>query len=265
MPEWSSLQDIDVSMSSRASSTKPLLTPSSNLPPTRALEPLLFLLPSRTPETGSMFSPPPPSASTSWTKNSNPVSSTGLASRSSRRVKVALCVRLPQTPSAIIMLAAEAMGTVFSIITPFEMHCFQEHKQLLAPQKELPSLIPSSQSRPADIFLPNWERGRPAAPDVSVISTMQQLTQRGAASNQGYALSIGEGRKMALHVAPCQAVGVLFVPLIVETLGGWSGLAVSSVSRIGRILGQRLGIPPPESSRHLFQGCAICVWRGPFG
>ena len=40
------------------------------------------------------------------------------------------------------------------------------------------------------------------------------------------------------------------------------GLAVSSISRIGRILGQRLGIPPPESSRHLFQRCAICVWRG---
>ena len=36
----------------------------------------------------------------------------------------------------------------------------------LAPRKEVPSLIPGTRSRPADIFLPNWCRGRPAALDV---------------------------------------------------------------------------------------------------
>ena len=83
-----------------------------------------------------------------------------------------------------------------------------------------------------------------------------------SASDQGYALSVGEGRKMTLHAAPCQAVGVSFVPLIVETLGGWSGLAVCSISHAGRILGQCLGIPAPESTCYLFQRCAICLWRG---
>ena len=52
----------------------------------------------------------------------------------------------------------------------------------LAPRKEVPSLIPGSQSRPADIFLPNWCRGQPAALDVTVISTMQPLTLAGAAA-----------------------------------------------------------------------------------
>ena len=33
----------------------------------------------------------------------------------------------------------------------------------LAPRKEVPSLIPGTRSRPADIFLPNWCRGRPQA------------------------------------------------------------------------------------------------------
>ena len=32
---------------------------------------------------------------------------------------------------------------------------------IAAPRKEVPSLIPASNSRPADIFLPNWSRGRP--------------------------------------------------------------------------------------------------------
>ena len=29
----------------------------------------------------------------------------------------------------------------------------------LAPRKEVPSLIPDSSNRPADIYLPNWKRG----------------------------------------------------------------------------------------------------------
>ena len=46
----------------------------------------------------------------------------------------------------------------------------------LAPRRELPHLIPNRQSRPADIFLLSWDRGRPAALDISVISTLQNLT-----------------------------------------------------------------------------------------
>ena len=46
----------------------------------------------------------------------------------------------------------------------------------LAPRREVPSLIPGSSSRPADVYFPCWKRGQPAALDVSVISTLQQLT-----------------------------------------------------------------------------------------
>ena len=43
----------------------------------------------------------------------------------------------------------------------------------LAPRREVPSLIPGSQSRPADVYLPNWHRGCPAALDITVISPLQ--------------------------------------------------------------------------------------------
>ena len=132
----------------------------------------------------------------------------------------------------------------------------------LAPRKGVPSLIPGTQSRPADIFLPSWKRGQPAALDVTVISTLQQLTLQGAAEFQGYALSVGEERKMAAHASSCRAVGVSFVPLVVESLGGWSKGAADTLSSIGRLLGQRLGSPPAETTRHLFQRCSISLWRG---
>ena len=47
-----------------------------------------------------------------------------------------------------------------------------------------------------------------------------------------------------------------------ETLGGWCDEAIRTIRRIGRQQGQRLGIPPAESTRHLFQRLAISLWRG---
>ena len=39
-----------------------------------------------------------------------------------------------------------------------------------------------------------------------------------------------------------------------------SASAVSTVSCLGWLLDQRMGIPPADSTRHLFQHCAL--WRG---
>ena len=113
-----------------------------------------------------------------------------------------------------------------------------------------------------DIFLPNWCRGRPSALDVTVISTLQPLTLSGAASVKGYALKVAEERKMAAHSTGCRDAGVAFVPLVAETLGGWSKEAVCQISRIGRLMGQRLNTPPAEATRHLFQRLSICLWKG---
>ncbi len=79
----------------------------------------------------------------------------------------------------------------------------------------------------------------------------------GAASSPGHALQVGEDRKMAAHSDACRAAGILFVPLVVETLGGWSDEAIRTIRRIGRQQGQRMGILPEESTRHLFQRLAI--------
>ena len=42
---------------------------------------------------------------------------------------------------------------------------------------------------PAEIFLPQWDRGQPVALDVTVISLLQLLTINEDASSAGYALS----------------------------------------------------------------------------
>ena len=132
----------------------------------------------------------------------------------------------------------------------------------LAPTREAPSLISGSCSRPADIFLPTWKRGMPAALDVHVISPLQLQTKDKAAIIQGHALKVGEQRKMAAHGEECKEAGINFIPIVVETLGGWSSEAIQTIADIGRLQGQCLGITPGDSIRHLFQRLAISLWRG---
>ena len=132
----------------------------------------------------------------------------------------------------------------------------------LGPRKEVPSLIPGSQHRPADVYLPCWKGGHPAALDITVISTMQQSTIQPAADNQGHALLVAETRKFATHGPACQAAGISFTPLAIETLGGLSDATAETISGIGRLIGQRFGVSPHESSRNLFQRLAISLWKG---
>ena len=111
----------------------------------------------------------------------------------------------------------------------------------LSPRREVPSLVPDSLSRPADVYLPHWSHGRPAAVDVTVISPLQCHTLSQSASLQGYALSVAEKRKRAVHFEDCRRVGVSFLPLAVETLGGWSQDALVFLRAIGRHLASLQG------------------------
>ena len=64
---------------------------------------------------------------------------------------------------------------------------------------------------------------------------------------------------MAAHNAECRGAGVSFVPIAVESLGGWSNEAALQISRIGRLVGQRLGTTPAEAVINPRRTCAARV------
>ena len=100
-----------------------------------------------------------------------------------------------------------------------------------------------------NVYLPNWLRGQPAALDVTVISTMQQLTVARASSTQGHALTVGEEKKDGRACGGLPIRGRDLHPF-----GGWTDGSVATIKSIGRLLGQRLGTPPAPpipTSRHL--------------
>ena len=131
----------------------------------------------------------------------------------------------------------------------------------LAPRKEIPALIPGSNSRPADVYLPIWERGASAALDVTVISPLQSLTINQSAVTQGHAITVARSRKFAAHGEACRGAGVVFIPLVVESLGGWCKESASVIARIARLQGHRLNNDIPDSVHHLFQRLSISLWK----
>ena len=125
------------------------------------------------------------------------------------------------------------------------------------PHPILPNLLPlllgrKSASRPADVSSLTVIGVARLPWDVTMISTLQDLTVAGAAASPGHALRVESW-------LPTSPTGISFVPLVVETLGGWCEEATLT---IGRLLGQRFGISPAESTRHLFQRLSVCLWRG---
>ena len=124
-------------------------------------------------------------------------------------------------------------------------------------------MLSSSSSRPADILLPNWSCGHPAALDVHVISPLQQQTLGEAAYTPGHALDVGVHRKLAAHLSACRSSGTDFVPLVVETLGGLAVDFIKTITSISHAIADRSGSPEPATtSQHLFGRIAITLWRG---
>ena len=83
--------------------------------------------------------------------------------------------------------------------------------------------------------------------------------QGGARSGAGYEPSESSGAGVRVQpYTDLQSPSTLAV----ELLGGWSQEAALQISRIGRLVGPRLGTTPAETVSHLFQRLSICLWRG---
>ena len=84
------------------------------------------------------------------------------------------------------------------------------------------NLIPESQSRTGDIFVPTSKSGKPAASDVTVTSSLQSNCLTNAATKAEYAFGAADEKKYCLHDDNCAKMGIRFVPHAIEVLGGIS-------------------------------------------
>ena len=111
----------------------------------------------------------------------------------------------------------------------------------LGPLREERALLPGNDKRPADVFIPNWSQGRDTALDITVISPMRLDLMAKEAETPGHALMQAYQRKMRQVGDACELQGIAFIPLPVETFGGWSDGAIKVLRRLGAALAGRSG------------------------
>ena len=78
----------------------------------------------------------------------------------------------------------------------------------------------SNQTRPGDVYHPDFESALPAYFDLSVGSSLQPSFLSQAASHPGAAPEAGEMENNERHHLNVSGTGSIFHPLVVETLHG---------------------------------------------
>ena len=68
--------------------------------------------------------------------------------------------------------------------------------------------------------------------------------------------------KITKHDEYCRRAGLAFVPLVVETLGGWEEQGEMQIKRLGAALARHTGQEEGEKTRHLFQRLAVLLAKG---
>ena len=113
--------------------------------------------------------------------------------------------------------------------------CRQAH---LGVQVEMGSNVTPNHShtRPADLLVPNWVLGKPAAFDLSVTSPFNPTIIMEAIVTTGAAARITEQRKHCSNDAKCDELAWVCVPLVVESYGAWGKKDLESISQLASCL-----------------------------
>jgi hypothetical protein len=101
--------------------------------------------------------------------------------------------------------------------------------------------------RPADVYLPAWRLGKPAAIDLAVTSGLGLGLTSLSAENGSHAATVYAARKRSFldTESHCREVGIDFVPAIIEAAGGsWGPDARSLLKDISKVAARLTGDQP---------------------
>ena len=101
-----------------------------------------------------------------------------------------------------------------------------------------------------------------AAMDVTVVNPLQTRMIDQAAAHAGHSLKVRFNDKMTKHGEDCRRAGMVFIPLVVETLGGWEEQAEAQIKRLGAALARQTGQEEAEKIRHVFQSLSVRLAKG---
>ena len=131
----------------------------------------------------------------------------------------------------------------------------------LGPQKEPPGLLPGSDDRPADILLPFWSQGKDTALDITVVNPLQGALIDQVAQDGDGGVRHAFNAKMAKYDDRCAAEAISFIPLAVDTFGGWHEAALDVIAKLGRQLARHTVKEEEDVTRQLRQRLSVLLTR----
>ena len=132
----------------------------------------------------------------------------------------------------------------------------------LGPTKEERHLLPGTTARPGDVMIRRWANGKDAAIDVTVTSPLASSYVVGAAAEAGSTLEKACQRKLRETAEACRREGLVFLPIAMETLGGFHAGAVTQVKKIASALARKNGKEESVVTSQLFGRISLNLMRG---
>ena len=117
-----------------------------------------------------------------------------------------------------------------------------------------------NQSRPGDVFHPDFEQGSPTYFDISIRNSFQTQYITKAAQYAGAAAEAGENEKDRRHEAFVTATGGIFHPLVVETFGLWTNHSLSVIKTIARRLAFHGNLSVSKATTNLHEQLSTKLW-----
>ena len=96
---------------------------------------------------------------------------------------------------------------------------------------------------------------------VTATNALQAATVAGCAEDGAYAVNEAVARKERKYGARCQAEGLAYVPLAVDTFGGWHPLALKTINRLPLELARATNGELGVVRRHLRQRLGVLFLR----
>ena len=123
---------------------------------------------------------------------------------------------------------------------------------------------PNVNRRPADVYIPRWRRGAPAALDLAVTSGLRNdLVTKSAEDGSAAVNAYEDFKRTYLNTeAICQEEGITFIPLVCEADGGGWGPAAHRVwSVLAKYKSVRTGEQDSTIATHLLQSLGLILHR----
>ena len=114
-------------------------------------------------------------------------------------------------------------------------------------------------TRPADILIAGWDRGKPAVLDLTITSPLCSAILSELCHQAGAAALAAEAHKLHSNGPKCQELGWSSIPLAVETYGNWGKEAHDTFFRLASYLAIHQSSPKSAVVAEIYGGLNIAL------